>query len=138
MTISLNLRTGLILMAALAVLVVGITIVVAQIVQRAVPGSYIIGNVQTSEETILLFSEAPPSTADLPELEFGTGDIDAFGFFITPPRVHFWAANGGQVPFFLILATRNVVITRGGSPVASSECLVTIPSAPYPRMYPPM
>ena len=86
MTIRLNLRTGAILIAALAVLVAGIAYAATQI-QRGLPGSYIIGQVQTADATILLYKKCPPSTGDLKELNFGIVDIDAFGTFVNPTAI---------------------------------------------------
>ena len=62
MTIRLNLRTGLILLAALAILVAGIAYATTIISQRQVPGSVILGKVQ-SAGPILLFSQITPSRA---------------------------------------------------------------------------
>ena len=109
MTLKLNLRTGAFLVAALAILLGGIAYGAMQI-SRNVQGSFVIGQVQTTDKTILLRNQGPPSTADLVQLDFGTGDIDAFGFFVTPPTVPFWASNGGGVPFELTVALVDVRI----------------------------
>ena len=109
MTFRLNLRTGIILVAVLAVIGAGIAYGATQI-SRGVGASLVIGQIQTTDETILLRGQAPPSTADLAELDFGAGDIDAFGFFVTPPRVPIWASNGGGVPFKLTVGTTDLNI----------------------------
>ena len=74
-------------------------IVYAVDIRRQVSGSTIIGKVESVEETILLYSQVAPSTADLTELGFGTADIHAFGLFNVPPRIPVWIGNGSDVPF---------------------------------------
>ncbi len=88
------------------------------------------GQVQTNEQTLLLYSQIDPNVG-LTELNFGVGDIDAFGFLKTPPRVPFWAANGGSVPFRLTLRATNAMVTRGGgSPTPLGEGSLTLLMGP--------
>ena len=65
----------------------------------------------------MLYRQLNPSAADLLELDFGTGDIDAFGFFAAVPRVPFWAAHAGGRPFDLTLHAMNVQVNGGPSPI---------------------
>ena len=101
MPIWLNLKTGLILLAALSILLAGIAYATTVISQRQVPGSLILGQVQALGP-ISLFSQITPSSADLTALAFDTRDIESSGSFVTPPREPFWAANSGTAPFNLI------------------------------------
>ena len=129
MLIRLNLRTGLILLAALAILVAGIAYAATVISQRQVPGSVILGNVQAAGP-ITLFSQIVPSSADLTVLAFGTGDIDSSGSFVTPLRKPFWAANSGSVPFNLILVATDVVVKRGGNTILSGDGILSLLMGP--------
>ncbi len=99
MTIRLNLRSGIVLVAVLAVIGTSIAYA-AGLISREVSGAFVVGNVQTTDETILLYSQQDPLTA-LEEVLIPTEDVDAFGFFVNQPSVPFWAANGGGVPFEL-------------------------------------
>ena len=103
--------------------VVGVTYAASQIQREDIGGSFVVGRVLTPQETILLYSELGPSTSDLVELDFGTGDLDAFGFFLGDPRVPFWAQNGGAVPFDLIAQATDVTVN--GEPV-SGDILVLL------------
>ena len=106
-----------------SILVMGVTIVVllaaglvyALQIERDLPGTLVIGEVRTSADTILLYSRIDPSTADLAEITFGTHDMDVFGFFVTRPKVQFWVANGGGIPFNLTAVASNVVLHRSGT-----------------------
>ena len=93
----LNVKTALIAFGVL--LIVGLGIAYAIEIQRGVGGSVIVGRVETVDETILLYREAPPSTADLTELNFGTADVTAFGFFRSLVRIPVWVKNGGDEAF---------------------------------------
>ena len=104
---------GTALIAALVVIALGVAYAIE--IRRDLGGSLLIGKVQTVDETVLLYREAPPSTADLEELNFGSVDIDAFGFFAAPVKVPFWAANGGGVPFHLRVDVADVVLQRPGT-----------------------
>ena len=104
----LNLRTSAIIVAVIAIAIAAGIAYALQIQRDDIQGSFAIGQVQTAQDTILLYEEAPPSAADLVALNFGTGDIDAFGSFVTPPTVPFWAANGGGTPFELTLVATEV------------------------------
>ena len=101
-------------MAALAILVAGSVYAVTQI-SRDVNSSLVIGSVQTEGETILLYSQIDPPT-DLSELDFGTAEVDAFGFFKTAPKVKFWVENGGAVPFTLTALVKDVRINGEQAP----------------------
>ena len=103
---------GAALVAALVVIALGVAYAIE--IRRGVGSSVLIGKVKTVDETILLFSEAPPSTAGLTELEFGNVDIDTFGFVADTVRVPFWAANGGAQPFLLRIDVTQVVLLRAG------------------------
>ena len=129
MLIRLNLKMGLILLAALAILTAGVAYATAVISQRQVPGSLILGQVQAIGP-ILLFSQITPSSADLTELAFDTGDIDSSGSFVTPPREPFWAANSGSSPFNLILVATDVVVKRGGSTILSGDGILSLLMGP--------
>ena len=111
----LNLRTSAIIVAVIAIAIAAGIAYALQIQRDDIQGSFAIGQVQTAQDTILLYEEAPPSAADLVALNFGTGDIDAFGSFVTPPTVPFWAANGGGTPFELTLVATNIVLQRSGT-----------------------
>ena len=128
MPIRLNLRTGLILLAALAILVAGVAYASTVISQRQVPGSLILGQVQALGP-ITLFSQITPSSADLTQLAFA-GDIGSSGSFVTPPREPFWAANSGTVPFNLILVATDVVVKRGGSAILSGDGILSLLMGP--------
>ena len=129
MLIRLNLRMGLILLAALAILMAGVAYAATVISQRQVSGSLILGQVQAIGP-ILLYSQITPSSADLTELAFDTGDIDSSGSFVTPPREPFWAANRGSVPFNLILVATDVVIKRGGNTILSGDGILSLLMGP--------
>ena len=128
MLIRLNLRAGLILLAALAILVAGVAYATTVISQRQVSGSLILGQVQALGP-ILLFSQITPSSADLTGLAFA-GDIDSSGSFVTPPREPFWAANSGSVPFNLILVATDVVVKRGGNTILSGDGILALLMGP--------
>ena len=110
----LNVKTALIAFGVL--LIVGLGIAYAIEIQRGVGGSVIVDRVETVDETILLYREAPPSTADLTELNFGTADVTAFGFFRSLVRIPVWVKNGGDEAFRLIIKAADVGIN--GSPVS--------------------
>ena len=104
----LNVKTGLIGFGVLLIVALGIAYALE--IQREVSGSVIVGRVQTVDETILLYREEPPSTGDLTELNFGTADVTAFGFFSPMPRIPLWVKNGGGVPFQLRLEATDVKV----------------------------
>ena len=60
----LNPRTGLLVAGALILVAVGIVYAI-EISRDDIQGLFVLGTVQTPEETIRLFREGPPSTADL-------------------------------------------------------------------------
>ena len=110
----ISFRVGLFAAATLAMLAFGIAYALQ--IQRGVSGAVIIGRVQTAEETLLLYSQPPPNTAELTQLNFGTVDVNAFGLFTSPPLVSIWVENGGDTPFFVRLQATDVEIN--GEPVA--------------------
>ena len=114
MTIRLNLKVGIILLGTLAILAGGVAYAVTQI-SRDVNSSFVIGRVQTEGETILLYSQIDPPT-DLSELNFGTVDVDAFGFFKTALGVKFWVENGGAEPFTMTVLVKDVKINGEQAP----------------------
>ena len=72
----LNLRSGILLIGVL-LLAAGIAYATTQIQRDDIGASFVIGQVQTAEDTIVLYSQiGPPNTADFTELKFGTGDVD--------------------------------------------------------------
>ena len=71
MTIRINFRFGVILVAVLAIVVAGVAYAAAQIVPKQVAGSFIVGKVLVSDFISLTNPDGTPLTA----LEFGTGDI---------------------------------------------------------------
>ena len=73
-----HINGSLVLIAIILLLVAGITYAATQIQRDDIGGSFVVGKVQTPQETILLYDELGPSTSDLVELSFGTGDFDAF------------------------------------------------------------
>ena len=85
------------LVAVLVIIAVGITY--AGQIQRGIGGSLIIGRVQTVDETIRVYRQITPVTADLTELNFGTADLNAFGLFTPLLTFPLWVENGGDVPF---------------------------------------
>ena len=126
MSVKLTFKTATVV-AVLAVLsVAGIVYAATQIQRDDVKGSFIVGQVKTAQETILLYRNCPPSTADLQELNFGTVDIDAFGFFVKPPAIKFCAANGGGVPFKLTLVATDVVVKRGSTVIKTGDGFLSL------------
>ena len=109
-----NLRTKMVVVGWLLLMAVGIAYAV-QIQRDDVGGIVAIGRVQTPQETILLYSQITSATADMTVLNFGTGDVDAFGFFVTPREVSFWAANAGGVAFSITVEASGVVLHRPGT-----------------------
>ena len=125
----LNPRTGLLVAGALILVAVGIVYAI-EISRDDIQGLFVLGTVQTPEETIRLFREGPPSTADLVELNFGTGDLDAFGFFLPRRGVPFWAANSGGAQFLLTVQATNVAITRNGVPIKTGSGIIGLLMGP--------
>ena len=119
----LTLKRGFALLTVILLFVVGVTYAASQIQREDIGGSFVVGSVLTPQETILLYSELGPSTSGLVELDFGTGDLDAFGFFLGDPRVPFWAQNGGAVPFDLTVQATDVSVN--GEP-ATGDILVLL------------
>ena len=126
MTIRINFRLGVILVAVLAIVVAGVAYAAVQIVPKQVAGSFIVGQVLVSD-FILLTSEAPPSTADLTQFEFGTGDIDSDGLFIIP-TISFFAQNSGDVQIDMTLVASNVLLN--GVPVNTAGFLTLLMGPP--------
>ena len=100
MTNRLNRKTWLVLASVVLFLTAGIVYAVTQI-SRDISGTFVVARIQTADEALLLFSQIAPSSGDLTELNFGSGDVTALGFFVTPARIPFWAGNGDVVPFKL-------------------------------------
>ena len=88
MTITLN-RSAVVAILGLAILLAS-GLVYAAVIQRDVPGSFVIGRVQTAEDTILLYEQVQPSSANLTEVNFGALEIDAFGNIVAPSSIPFW------------------------------------------------
>ena len=105
-----HINGSLVLIAIILLLVAGITYAATQIQRDDIGGSFVVGSVLTPQETILLYDELGPSTSDLVELSFGTGDFDAFGFLLGESTVLFWAQNGGGVAFNLTAEATDVSI----------------------------
>ena len=91
----LKFRGALFLLAVLVIIGVGLTYAVQ--IQREVSGSVIIGRVETVDETILVWKAVTPAKEPLTQLEFGTGDINAFGLFKGLPLIPVWVENGGYL-----------------------------------------
>ena len=130
---ALSLKSGVVLVGVILLLVAGIAYAATQIQRRSVPGSVFIGQVQTTRQDILVYSKIAPSTVELTELKFGTQDITDQGFFVTPPRISFWAANGGDVPFKLKVGAVDVKVN--GTPV-SADILALLMGQPGEDLLP--
>ena len=113
MTFTLNPKAAMAFLGLAFLVASGV--VYATVINRDVPGSFVIGQVLTAEDTILLYEQIQTSSADLTEVNFGTLEIDAFGNIVAPPTVLFWAANGGSTPFQLTVETVDVEVN--GAPV---------------------
>ena len=118
-----HINGSLVLIAIILLLVAGITYAATQIQRDDIGGSFVVGKVQTPQETILLYDELGPSTSDLVELSFGTGDFDAFGFLLGESTLLFWAQNGGGTPFDL--TAQAVDVNINGAP-ATGDILVLL------------
>ena len=118
-----HINGSLVLIAIILLLVAGITCAATQIQRDDIGGSFVVGKVQTPQETILLYDELGPSTSDLVELSFGTGDFDAFGFLLGESTLLFWAQNGGGTPFDL--TAQAVDVNINGAP-ATGDILVLL------------
>ena len=112
MTIRLDFRSGVILIAVLAIVVVGVAYAAVQIAPKQVGGSFIVGKVTVSDlpDHISLTNEAPPSTGALTTFEFGTGDLQPNGTFKTIQRIPFFAAASGDVHVSLTLEASDVKV----------------------------
>ena len=104
----LTLKAWTVLVTAAMLATLGI--VYALEISRPVAGSVMIGQVQTVDETLLVYSQITPSTADLSELDFGVVDINAFGLFNKPGTIPLWVGNGGEVPFEISLVTADLAV----------------------------
>ena len=108
----LNIRTGTALAIVLTLLAVGIVYAVQ--IERTVTGFGAIGQVQTVEETVLLWGSLDPRT-ELVQVDFGEMDVDAFGNLVTEVRFPLWVENGGGTPFALTVEAANVTVTPPGT-----------------------
>ena len=95
----LSIKGGIFLLAVLSLIAIGVAYAVE--IERGISGSAIIGQVETAEETILLYTQVQPTVVPLAELRFDPADISAFGRFKELPRIPFLAQNGGAEPFHL-------------------------------------
>ena len=116
----LKFRGALFLLAVLVIIGVGLTYAVQ--IQREVSGSVIIGRVETVDETILVWKAVTPAKEPLTELEFGTGDINAFGLFKGLPLIPVWVENGGDISFELRIEL--VEVRVDGNPAGDVVSLI--------------
>ena len=93
----LSVKGGMLLLAALGLIAIGVAYAVE--IERGISGSVIIGQVETAEDTILLYAQVDPTEVALTELRFDPVDISAFGRFKSPARIPFLAQNGAMRPF---------------------------------------
>ena len=71
--------------AVVLLLVVGVAYAVT--IERSVSGVAAIGQAQSVDDTVLLWSDLGPPKTALTVVDFGTLDIDAFGNMQAPPLV---------------------------------------------------
>ena len=109
----LSLKGGITLLAVLGLIAIGVAYAVE--ISRPITGSVIIGQVETAEETILLYTQVDPTVVELTELMFDPVDISAFGRFKSPARIPFLAQNGGDAPFHLRVELMDVKLN--GAPL---------------------
>ena len=126
MTLRLNFRSAVILVAVAAIVVVGVAYAAVQIAPKQVGGSFIVGKVTVSDlpDHISLTNEAPPSTSVLTTFEFGTGDLQPNGTFKTIQRIPFFAAASGDVHVSLTLVASDVKVN--GINVGTSDFLTLL------------
>ena len=110
MSKGLSLKSGIVLLGALAILTAGIVYAATQFFDRAVGATFLVSHVQTTDEFILLYSQIVPTTADLAAVEFGASDVDIFGELATPSTADFFADNGGSKAFKLTVEPADVTI----------------------------
>ena len=113
----LSIKGGIFLLAVLSLIAIGVVYAVE--IERGISGSVIIGQVQTAEETILLYAQVDPRVA-LTELRFDPVNISAFGRFKSPSRVSFLAQNGGDAPFYLTVELTDLKLNGAPLPDALS------------------
>ena len=118
MKFRVGLRTGIALLGTVAILLAGVVYATLQFVERGVPGSFVVGEIRTTDSAIVLYSQVEPVTAELTHLRLGVRDMDIFGVFVPPARFPFWAANGGGTPFNLSVEATEVAIN--GTPVVAA------------------
>ena len=123
MTIRLNFRFGVILVAVLAIVVAGVAYAAVQIAPKQVAGSFIVGQVVASD----FISLTNPDITVLTAFDFGTGDIDTGGSFIIP-TISFLAQNSGDVPIDMTLVASNVLLN--GVPVNTAGFLTLLMGPP--------
>ena len=104
----LHLRSGATLVVVLLIVAVGVAYALE--IRRGIEGLVIVGQVQTPDQTILVWKSIEPNKEPLTHLEYGTIDINAFGLFREPPRIPLWVENGGDVPFALRIEVRDVKV----------------------------
>ena len=100
---------------------------------RPVSGSTIVGRVQSVDETILLYSQITPATADLSELDFDGVEINAFGLFNRSARIPLWVGNGGDIPFAISLLGADFEVN--GAPT-TGDVLVLLLGPPRGELLP--
>ena len=118
MNIGINPKSGIILVALITLLIGGLAYALST--QRTISGSAVVGQVQTGEDTILLWESLDPKVP-LEEVPFGSLDIDAFGNLQTPARFPVWVENGGGTPFTLTVEATNIMVTMPATGAAPMD-----------------
>ena len=114
----LSVKGGIFLLVVLGIVAIGVAYAVE--IERGITGSVIIGQVETPDETILLYTKVP--IVPLEELRFDPADISAFGRFKEQPRITFLAQNGGDAPFHL--RAELVDVRLNGAPMPDALSMV--------------
>ena len=123
----LRFKIGMVAVAVVLLLVAGVAYAVT--IERSVSGVAAIGQAQSVDDTVLLWSDLGPPKTALTVVDFGTLDIDAFGNMQAPPLVQAFVENGGGTPFLLTVEARNIMVQPPGgapapSPARSESCSV--------------
>ena len=118
----LRLRGWALLIGAFILGAVGIIYAVE--IQRGIGASAVVGEVQTVEDTILVWNQIDPNQQPLIDLEFGTADVNAFGLFKAISTVPVFVENGGDVSFELRVQATDVKINGSavGDVLALAGC----------------
>ena len=104
MNIGINPKSGIILVALITLLIGGLAYALSA--QRTISGSAVVGQVQTAEDTILLWESLDPKVPRGPV---------SFGNLQSPARFPVWVENGGGTPFSLTVEAANIMVTMPGT-----------------------